>query len=491
MGGKMKTTNHFVRSTPFFRTGLVAAVTVLAGLACKFPTPGGATPTPTSGGTPAGWICYTNAAYGFEVCYPPDATITTASPEHSRINLPFAAGTNLMEKWMDVDSRVGLTDCVTPMAEENPSAHFDEETRTINGLEFLVQSRSEGAAGNQYTQIGYSTERDGVCVSLTGFLHAGNIMMYATPPAEYDEAAESAVFEQIVDTFHWLEVATPAPTSTVPAGWLCYQNTLYAFEVCYPADATLSGETADHVRINLTVTPGTNLIEKWMDVDGRTIPPDCESPQAAGYDPSAITSSTQTFAGLPFLVQSAGEGAAGNIYQWTGYSTARYNVCASLTGVLHSGQLGNYATPPAEFDQAAESAVFEQIVDTFRWLEAPTPTAAAEGGPMASFTANANCRRGASINHEVVTFFHVGQTAPIVGRNEDRSWWQVQVPGTAVRCWVWGEFVRTIGDLSAVPFVESPILGCWVQKPGATGKLPPECVAPCPEGAKPGGVCEP
>ena len=42
------------------------------------------------------------------------------------------------------------------------------------------------------------------------------------------------------------------------------------------------------IRINLTIVPGTNLHEKWMDVDGRTTPPACESPQSAGYGPGEI-----------------------------------------------------------------------------------------------------------------------------------------------------------------------------------------------------------
>ena len=76
-----------------------------------------------------------------------------------------------------------------------------------------------------------------------------------------------------------------------------------------------------------------------------------------------------------------------------------------------------------------------------------------------------------------------GQTARIVGRNEDGTWWLIQVPGTDVRCWVWGMFVRPRGDLGGVPFVESPVLGCWYRPPS---EKKPRCVAPCPEGAEAG-----
>jgi hypothetical protein len=483
-GGNMNSATKHIKRTPFLRAGILAVTAALAALACNLPDIPAATATPAPPDIPAGWICYQNDAFGFEVCYPFGSAFTTASDSHSRIGLAFLMGTNLVEKWMDVDSRDVVSDCVSPQAEGYAAGSLDEETRTINGLEFFVQSGEDAGAGNQYAWTGYSTERDDVCVSLTGVLHSTNPTFYPTPPPEYDPAGEIAVFDEIAATFRWLDVADPTP----PPGWVCYQNALYAFEICYPEDATLSDESADHIRIDLPIAPGTNLTEKWMDVDGRTIPPDCESPQASGYDPSAIDSHTRTIAGLDFLVQAASEGAAGNIYQWTGYSTERDSVCASLTSILHSTNPAMYSTPPAEFDKVAESEVFEQIANTFRWLDPPTPTPPADDTPTAAFTANTNCRRGASINHEIVTFLREGQTARIVGRNEDGTWWLIQVPGTAVRCWVWGMFVQPHGDLSGVPFAESPVLGCWYRP---RDEKKPRCVAPCPDGAKPGGVCEP
>jgi hypothetical protein len=484
----MKSISDRIRQIRFYPVGIFAILILLTVSACGTVTVPAATPTPPSPGVPAGWVCYTNTAYGFEVCYPAASALTTASDEHSRINLPFLSDTNLVEKWMDVDSREGLADCVSPQAEGYAAGSLDEETRTISGLEFFVQSGENNGAGNRYAWTGYSTERGGVCVSLTGVLHSTNPSFYPTPPAEYDPAGEAALFDEIVATFHWLEEATPEPTSTIPPGWVCYQNALYAFEVCYPADATISEEAADHIRINLTIAPGTNLSEKWMNVDGRNTPPDCESPQASGYDPSAIDSHTRTIAGLEFLVQAAGEGAAGNIYQWTGYSTSRDSVCASLTGILHSLQPGNFETPPAVFDKVTESEVFEQIANTFRWLDGAVSTPPADSSPYATFSANTNCRRGASIDHEVVTFLREGLSAPIVGRNEDSTWWLIRVPGTDVRCWVWGKLLIPHGNLSGVPFVESPILGCWYRAPK---EKQPSCYVPCPDGAKPGGVCEP
>jgi hypothetical protein len=492
----MKTIADRFRQSPFLRAGLWMTVAILAALACKFPLP--ATPTPVPATVPAGWTCYQNATYGFEVCYPPDATLTTSTPEHARISMPVAPGTNLAEKWMDIDAGTGWATCESPQAEgyTNP-ADLHPEHHTINGLDFLVQSGSQGAAGNFYDWTGYSTERAGVCASLSGVVHTLNALNFPTPPPTVDPTTESTVFGEIAATFRWLDATpTPVATATVPAGWVCYTNATYAFEFCYPADATLSDETTDHVRVHLTIAAGTNLLEKWMDADGRTIPPSCESPQAEGYDPSAITSSTQTIAGLSFLVQSASEGAAGNIYQWTGYSTERDTVCASLTGVLHSAQPGNYSTPPPLFDEAAESAVFEQIVATFHWLEVGTPTPTAAGGdqPTATFQENTYCLRGPHKDLEAITYIKKGVSLIIEGRNQDGTWFWVRPPGSNLHCWVWSGLVKTSGDPDKAQVIEVP-LGCWVYQPGSftTGKASGKtvCIAPCPAGAKPGGVCLP
>jgi hypothetical protein len=377
----MKTFTRNIHRRAFLRAAIFLSAAIIASIACnlsQFPTP---TPTPAPATIPAGWVCYTNATYGFEVCYPPDATISSSTPEHARISFPVAPGTNLSEKWMDVDAASGLATCVSPQAAGYAPGTTNDTHRTIAGLDFLVQSGSQGAAGNFYNWTGFSTQRANICVSLSGVVHTTDALNYPTPPPTVDPAAESAVFDQIAATFRWLDTtSTPAPaaTATVPPGWLCYTNTTYAFEVCYPSDATLTGETSAHVRIHLTITAGTNLLEKWMDVDGSNVPPVCQSPQASGYDPSAIESAPRTIAGLDFLVQKAHEGAAGNLYEWIGFSTQRADVCASLTGVLHSTNPAIYTTPPVLFNKAAETAVFDQIAATFRWLDTtPTPATTA------------------------------------------------------------------------------------------------------------------
>ena len=80
--------------------------------------------------------------------------------------------------------------------------------------------------------------------------------------------------------------------------------------------------------------------------------------------------------GIQFLKETGGDAGAGHIHQWVAYSTVRDNTCVSLGFILHSLNPGNFPTPPPVFDLSAESAVFEQIIETFAWLTTfPTLTA--------------------------------------------------------------------------------------------------------------------
>ena len=176
---------------------------------------GNPTLTPTSVFTPTptpitnDWLTFTNLTYGFEFKYPPQGQIVSGGTDSfTRINLPFAAGTNLSEKYLEMTVAENATQCKSPLQTQDPGV-----TVTINGISFLKQTGAEGAAGSLYQWVAYSTLSDGVCVSLAFILHSHNPGNFATPPPVFDFAAESAVFEQIVGSFAWLsQLPTATPT---------------------------------------------------------------------------------------------------------------------------------------------------------------------------------------------------------------------------------------------------------------------------------------
>lgn len=213
--------------------GIVLLALAISALACNAPSPASTaanSPAPTvetpaaapatetailaptvepTGAAPEGWLTYGDEAAGFEVSYPDSGIPINTNPptvgdEHSlRIDLPFAPDTNLSEKYLQIDARQGDT-CASPALEGFEPGLLQADSLTIGDLTWQRVSHEGVAAGNFYTFTAYSTARESVCVALTFVLHSFNVGNVSTPPAEYDPAAESAIFEEIVATFRWL-----------------------------------------------------------------------------------------------------------------------------------------------------------------------------------------------------------------------------------------------------------------------------------------------
>ncbi|MGB7876147.1 MAG: NBR1-Ig-like domain-containing protein [Anaerolineales bacterium] len=156
--------------------------------------------------------------------------------------------------------------------------------------------------------------------------------------------------------------ATPTATTTqtTTANWNTYQNLKYGFNFQFPPGSVVTGQTDTAGRIFFPITSGTNLVEKYLDITVVEDADPCKSPTSG-----AATSENVTINSISFLKETGSGVATGNIYDWMAYSTTQDNACISMTFVLHSAELENYATPPTPFDSAAESAVFDTIMTTF------------------------------------------------------------------------------------------------------------------------------
>jgi hypothetical protein len=111
--------------------------------------------------------------------------------------LPFAAATNLVQKYVDVSVVENVTTCKSPATTQQATG----QDVTINGIPFLKETGSEGAAGQMYDWVAYSSDKGGDCISMTFVLHSTNAGNFPTPPPLFDAAAESAVFSTIMSTF--------------------------------------------------------------------------------------------------------------------------------------------------------------------------------------------------------------------------------------------------------------------------------------------------
>ena len=158
-------------------------------------TPVPATPTVTP--YASGWKLVLSTTYAFAFQVPPDANISSQSDTGARVYFPIIPGTNLREKWLDMAVWEGLAECKAPQS--NPVE--PKENVTFNGVQFLKEITSEGAAGNRYDWVSYSTRKGTACINLTFYLHSLSPGAMETPPPLFDPVAESAVFSTVMSTY--------------------------------------------------------------------------------------------------------------------------------------------------------------------------------------------------------------------------------------------------------------------------------------------------
>lgn len=158
----------------------------------------------------------------------------------------------------------------------------------------------------------------------------------------------------------------PSPTA-LHGDWPLYTNAACGFSLRYPPGSVVTLKLDGNARIYLPYASGTNLQEKYLEDICSTPPAACASPLAEGYAPGYLASENKVLNGILFTMQSAAEGAAGNLYAWEAYSTQQGALCATLTFVLHSTAAANYDPPLLEFDSIAERAIFAEIASTFAW----------------------------------------------------------------------------------------------------------------------------
>lgn len=181
--------------TPGISTATATATATTTATPTSTPVTPSATPLPDV----SLWSAYLNSTYGFTFKVPPASSVTASSNESARILIPLlASGTNLIEKYADVAVVPGASTCVNPNPGADPAQN---QNVTINSVAFLKQAGAGAAAGNRYDWVGYSTLRNGNCISVTFVLHSGDPGNYTTPPPLFDKAAESGVFNTIINTF--------------------------------------------------------------------------------------------------------------------------------------------------------------------------------------------------------------------------------------------------------------------------------------------------
>lgn len=89
------------------------------------------------------------------------------------------------------------------------------------------------------------------------------------------------------------------------------------------------------------------------------------------------------------------------------------------------------------------------------------PTATSSSTPSAILASAkdqpVNCRFGPGTSYAVTGALTLGRQAEMIGKNADSTWWYVRNPtDPSTSCWLSAEFVQTVGNVDALPVVNSP-----------------------------------
>lgn len=86
-------------------------------------------------------------------------------------------------------------------------------------------------------------------------------------------------------------------------------------------------------------------------------------------------------------------------------------------------------------------------------IPSPTPT---DTPPSLTANLGANCRQGPGLTYPVLNNLAQGQSAEILGQDEDSTWWYIAHPDGQTECWLYGEIVSLSGDPYYLPVVDVP-----------------------------------
>jgi predicted outer membrane repeat protein len=131
-------------------------------------------------------------------------------------------------------------------------------------------------------------------------------------------------------------------------------------------------------------------------------------------------------------------------------------------------------------------------------LPRPTTTPTPEPvRPMAFAPQNTTCREGDNAVYSAAGYLLEGESAEVIGRNQEGTWLVINNPDWDGICWILRSLVETEGDVDDIEVLippplptptYTPVPGCLVQQERG-GE--PICVVPCPDDASPGTPCTP
>ena len=154
----------------------------------------------------ANWITYSNEKYGYKINYPSEAQITLEKNDEIRIDLPpINSKTGFSDKYIIIKNKTNEI-CSNPMS----TIIKKVSDINLNGIIFIKEIGSEGAAGSIYDSISYSKKRNFKCFSL-------NLVIRSNGSSEINIEKESEIPEDMLSTLKFTE-------SDKTADWTTYNG---------------------------------------------------------------------------------------------------------------------------------------------------------------------------------------------------------------------------------------------------------------------------
>ena len=117
----------------------------------------------------------------------------------------------------------------------------------------------------------------------------------------------------------------------------------------------------------------------------------------------------------------------------------------NAAGVTPTAAAASPTAPASATSTVAASGVAPTAIST-----SSIPLAAPNGQPL-------NCRSGPGTGWSVVVVLNPGQTAEIVGKSPDGTWWYIKNPMLQGNfCWIATAFTSTSGNLGGIPLAAIP-----------------------------------
>lgn len=150
---------------------------------------------------------------------------------------------------------------------------------------------------------------------------------------------------------------------------------------------------------------------------------------------------------------------SGNIYQpWTPPGPGTYLLQVVIEDALGGSNQSKSITVYVDEVKVDTPTPTEEIsTPTPTLTPSITPTATLET-TTATAEINLNCRVGPGYDYGTTDGLRQGETSPIVGVNNQRTWGLIEGPHSPTRCWVPLDYTIIVGNISESPVYSAPPL---------------------------------